>query len=301
MNKLLFVLLVISLKLFAAFTIAPPSEVDHPGSLFYKYDDYTVHNYFYNGRKSVLYLPKGTSLQNKLTLIVFGHGYGAIRYTYSTMLKHIAKKGFAILFISYDKNILDADYKRMAVDYKTITVNVLKKYEHYLDSNKVVYSGHSNGALVATMAAGLIEPFINFSPKQLTVFGIPLLKIEFLNRLSQNLVCNFITGESDESTPPSNAQYAYNNATCLKKQFIIISSYFNLSKPIIADHGSFRTMGWRGSQVGPLHWYSYWKYILGSAIDTSEGSKAENKWLYRIEAEDTGASDVKNIIFNSNI
>ncbi len=272
-----------------------PTNANHPGSETYKYRGVSSERIAFQDRTGTLYTPEGYSSSQPLTLIAFGHGYSAPEFTYNAMFTHLARKGFAVLYVPYDTGLNDEDYVRMAHDFHNFVALSLASHKNLLDPKKVLVTGHSNGALISTMAAGLEPKDIKFYPRALLVFGMAAVPVSYLQRVHPQTLCSFAVGESDTSTPYSISKEAYDKISCQRKQVITIRSYDKDFDPRrLADHGSFRTLGWGGSQEGPLHWYSYWKFLIGAATDIETGNSGTNPWVYGSEVATTGIPGLLN-------
>lgn len=269
-----------------------PSDPSHPGSDIYDSQNVEKISVSANGRIGHLYIPSNYNGDELLTLIAFGHGHAVPEFSYKKMLDHIGKKGFAVLYVPYDTSWRDQDFDRMSRDYNNFVAEALEEHSDKLDPDKVVFSGHSNGALVATMASGLPENEQRVRPAQLVVFAIAGVPSDYLERLDSDLKCSFVVGDADTNTPFRVSERSYEKANCSQKQLIHMASYNDVE----ADHGSFRTFGWGGDQESPLHWYGYWKFLLGAAMDIENGSLGTNDWLYGDRAELTGVPGLENEI-----
>lgn len=273
-----------------------PSEPENPGSLVYPYRDFTEIQIPFEGRSGTLYLPRSSEPQ-KWPLLAFGHGYNTAEFTYRETFEHLARKGVAVAFVPYE-SAGRRDFLKMARDYNRFVAAVVKKYPKLFDSKNVAFSGHSDGASVAYLAAAApAEPDPNWiTPANVIAFAISKnLPAEF-KTIPANVPCTLVVGEDDTEDPSSFSKAVLPNLGC-KKQMIILRSYkTGFSERLIADHGSIRNVGWWGSQTSALHYYGYWKFMYGAALDAAEGGPGTNKWLFGPEAAETGSSRLRHLI-----
>lgn len=274
--------------------LAPDSPA-HPGSLKYPYASFTLLSVAFEGRLGSLYLPAGARERaEKIPLLAFGHGYRSPEFTYATTFEHLARKGVAVAYVPYETSG-KRDFAKMARAYNRFVAHVVNTYPDLFDASRIAFSGHSDGGSVATLASALQgDDWVK--PAAILVFAISKNLPEEYALVPANVPCSLVVGEDDQDDPPSFSEGVLPNLGC-SKQMITLRSYADgFSSEVIADHGSIRTFGWWGDQTSPLHYYGYWKFMYGAAVDAFESGKGQTPWLYGSEAAETGSPRLRNII-----
>jgi hypothetical protein len=306
-------LLLSSLTLFAApaaFAEAVPEApfaLEHPGSLVYPNRGFTEERVPFNGRSGTLYLPTADkaadkaadrkAAEQKWPLLAFGHGYNSAEFTYRETFVHLARKGVAVAFVPYESEG-PRDFNKMARDYNRFVSVVLKKYPKLFDPAHVAFSGHSDGASVAFLASAAPQQAdANWvTPANIIAFAISKNIPAAYKSIPAHVPCTLVVGEDDTEDPASFSKSVYQTLEC-RKQTIVLRSYKDgFSEEVIADHGSIRNIGWWGSQTSALHYYGYWKFMFGAALDAADGGTGLNKWLFGPEAAETGSKRLQHII-----
>lgn len=272
-----------------------PTLASHPGSSVYP-NQMTYQSQKIAGRSVDVFLPQATN-NNKVPVIVFGHGQAIDLSGYKLTFEHLAKKGVAIIFPQYDNGFFDQDWRRMADDFNRLTVETLSKYASIIDADKIVYAGHSKGAYIALMAAG--------APKRTNKVGSVVLfepaghDSEYTRGMDNKIPVTVTWADRDDTTKQDLIRDIYSQLPALQKQFIEVKSYVSTSPQLPADHffplsKSFFFGGKDG--ISAFHFYGTWKWLLGAAWDLQEGDRRNNTYLYGAEAETTGTSSSKHIV-----
>jgi pimeloyl-ACP methyl ester carboxylesterase len=281
---------IFSLSTFAIPLPARPRDPAHPSSAFYPYSVESTSVSFEN-RQITIYFPKAKPglppPVGKFPVVVFGHGHWVPLLAYEDTFIHLAGKGIATIFVSYDTSPWDEDYERMARDYVRQVDFVLRKYALSLDNQKVIFSGHSNGSFVALMAAGLPAQEQIFVPQSLVLFAVADAKPAYLARVNPRTVVSIIVGEDDVELAEL-APKIYAGLSVSRKQLILAKSYHMTDPPVSADHGFVRTLDWTGHRLTPLHYFGSWKYLVGAAQDLLAGGPVKNPYVYGNQTASTG-------------
>lgn len=257
-----------------------PTDAAHPGSAAYPFT-LQQEKLKINNRSVDIFLPQeAKSSGKKVPVIVFGHGQAIDVLGYELTFKHLARKGIAVIHPTFDSGFFDQDWHRMADDFNELTASALTKYSDYLDSSKVIYSGHSKGGYVSLVAAGSAS---------LNRFGIKISSLiyfapagydkAYLNNIDPNIPVTLVWSDSDSIIKQNAIVEIYNNLPSKKKQWILAKSYDSLK----ADHffvlnKSYFFGGQNG--VTAYHYFAIWKWLIGAAFS--------NSYLYGPEAMDTG-------------
>ncbi len=277
---------------------AQPVAADHPGSATYGYQ--LQHESFEsNGRSIELFAPQGA---HNVPLVVFGHGQATPVDGYVETLEHLAKKGVAVAFVEYDNGFFDQDWGRMAHDYMKLAVAAAKHTSNLVDLKKVIFAGHSKGAYIAGMAAGLETEAREIEPAAVILFAPAGYDEEYLRRVNPATPVTLVWGDQDGVIKQDKVRAIYDLLTVQKKQFIKAASYSGFEGEAKADHffilsHSFFFGGHEG--VTPLHYFGAWKWILGAAYDLNEGAHVSNSFIYGEDAASTGADSLKHSILRN--
>jgi hypothetical protein len=146
------------------------------------------------------------------------------------------------------------------------------------------------------MAAGLPPTNDLIAPAGILAFAISRNAPEYYQRLNPHTPCTFVVGESDTENPPEFTQKLFSEARC-RKQMIVLRSYIDgFDEELLATHSSIRNLGWTGNQTSALHYFGYWKFMVGTALDVASGGKGTNSWIFGPGAEDTGDETLRNLI-----
>lgn len=275
-----------------------PTDSSHPGSLNYTFslreETFTV-----NGRKINVFLPQNAT---NSTVIIYGHGQATPLSGYLETFRHLAKKGVAVVFPEYDSGFFDQEWVRMAQDYLALTRATLSKYSVELDKSKVVFSGHSKGAYIALMAAGLTSFKDYVRPGSLVLFAPAGYNEDLLKTIDVDVPVTIAHGDSDSIVSESMNKEIYEKLSSKHKQFVNVKSYAMTNPQLKADHffvlsDSFFFGGKKG--ISPFHYYGAWKWLLGAAWDLSEGATVSNTYAYGKEAESTGIEGSQHFIIRN--
>lgn len=277
---------------------AQPVAAEHPGSANYTYQ-LQHESIESDGRTIEMYWPQGA---HSVPLVVFGHGQATPVDGYAATLEHLAKKGVAVAFVEYDSGFFDQDWGRMAHDYMKLAAAAVKHYPNLIDSKKVIFSGHSKGAYIAGMAAGLESGAREIEPAALVLFAPAGYDATYAKRVSPGAAVTLIWGDEDSVIKESVVRGLYDALTVQKKQYIKALSYSGFDGEAKADHffiltQSFFFGGHDG--VSPLHYFGAWKWLLGAAYDLNDGGHVTNAYLYGAEAASTGADNLTHKILRN--
>lgn len=308
MKNLIFVILFCMTSSLAYAEPLPKAPIDanHPGSLVY------AHSLFHEtiairGRSVEFYAPADFKTSGvKIPVIIFGHGQAIDVTGYQETLEHIARKGVAVIFPTYDTGFFDRDWRRMANDFVSLSHDVLTKYSAFLNLDQVVFTGHSKGAYVALVAAGLPNSKQTgkqiVKPASIVLFAPAGFDTDYIKNIDPLTAVTLVWSDKDSIVSESLVNQIYEQLPSQKKQFITASSYKGTTPELNANHffplsKSFFFGGNDG--ISPFHFQGVWKWLLGATQDLQSGKKTDNIYLYGNEALDTGISSIKHKVKKS--
>lgn len=276
-----------------------PTEPNHPGNSTYEYQ-VKKELIKINGQTTEVFLPLEIANQSKKApLIVFGHGQAIGSDGYAMTFDHLVKKGYAVVHPGYDKGFFDQDWRRMASDYNQATMTAIQQFSNYIDSENIVYSGHSKGAYVALVAAGspsLQQMKINLG--SLVLFAPAGFDQEFLKNMNREIPLSLIWGDSDTIIKKDLMNTIYQNSPARQKQLITVVSYPTLK----ADHFfplSKSTLVGGKNGISAFHFQGSWKWLIGAAQDLSSNTQGTNTYLYGSESLSTGVEGLNHTAIRS--
>jgi hypothetical protein len=268
-----------------------PKELDHPGNKNYSYS-IEKKALTCSGRKVDVLLPVSTNSVEQFPAVVFGHGQAMGLEHYMETMEHLAKKGVAAIFPTYDTGFFDQDWPRMGRDYVTLTDCALKQAGAKINRDQIVFSGHSKGAYVASIAAGMaVKEKLGVSASSLVLFHLAGYDAATVGYIEPKTTTTVIFSEPDTVVKRDLSDSFYQNVKSARKQFILVRSY---SGGPVADHYWPQTKGGLlgGGPEGPLHYYGSWKWLTGAAFDLKNGGSLTNPYVYGIETGNKGVPGV---------
>ena len=298
--KFLTLLLLNSVALAQTGLPSSPTDPNHPGSEIYNYQ---MRTYVLNcgDREVDVFAPVGRPGET-FPVIVYGHGQALSVASYQATLEHLAKKGVIAIFPSYDDGFFDQDWTRMGADYVNLTACALQKIGAQASANQIVFSGHSKGAYVAGVAAGLaFQNKKSVTPKAVILFEPAGVDASSLAFLSPNTSLTVTFSDADSIVDEGISRSIYENSPSKYKQFISVKSYTTTTTALQADHFWPLTHAslFGGGPVGPLHYYGEWKWLGAAAFDLKAGGPFTNPYLYGNQAADKGVTGLADEIQRS--
>jgi predicted esterase len=292
-KKIVFILTFISIIAVGSNWPAQPQNQNDPGSSQYAFDSFHE-TLTFRGRKVEFFAPQNfQNLNQKLTVVVYGHGQAVPLSSYQDTFVHLARKGVAVIYPQFDTGFFDQDWRRMAADYVDLTTEVIKKYPNSLDANQVIFSGHSKGGYVAGVAAGLPASKLSTAPAAVILFDPAGYDAEYLQTINAGIPVTLTWADQDTIIKKSLVQEIYNKLPSQRKQLIHVASYTGANPVLVADHFFVLTKKFSfGGKDGitPFHYFGSWKWILGAAWDLQTGSNGTNPFVYGDQALTTGAA-----------
>ncbi|MBY0384064.1 lipocalin family protein [bacterium] len=269
----------------------PPLDVAHPGSKIYSHT-FQKQKATCQKRNVDVFLPNPNNPQEKFPVIVLGHGQALGLANYQATFEHLAKKGVAVVFPQYSTGFFDQDWQRMGTDYALMADCAVKQFQAQLMTNEIIFSGHSKGAYVASVAAGLVEKLnVSFDLKHTLLFAAAGADQKTLPQIPASSALTVVYSDADTIVEKKFSDEIFNKSGASKKQFILLKSYSNIK----ADHFWPLTKGsaFGGGNEGPLHYYSLWKWLGAAAEDLKSGSPFTHPYLYGSLTTDKGLSEVQ--------
>ncbi len=271
-----------------------PKESTHPGSKIYAYgvQEKTIKCL---NRDVTIFLPTSETPNQTFPAVIYGHGQALALVNYKNTFEHLAKKGVAAIYPTYDTGFFDRDWERMAVDYVNQANCAVTQSGGLIKKDQIVFSGHSKGAYVASIAAGLaFKKNLNLKPSSVVLFAAAGVDESSLRSLNPSVEMTVVFSDADSVVSKDLSDRTYRQAPSLKKQFIFVKSYPESSgKAVKADHFWPVT---KSSLVGggpetELHYYGAWKWLVAAGWDAAAGAPGTQEFLYGNLSADKGLTD----------
>jgi alpha/beta superfamily hydrolase len=264
----------------------PPSASDHPGSKQYSYS-VERKDVRCDGRDVVVFYPR-EGVAQELPLVVYGHGQALGVEHYEQTLRHLAGKGAIAVHPQYDKGFFDQDWDRMGRDFVSVTDCALAQLGLRPKAGQVLFTGHSKGAYVAGVAAGVAVR----ETSRLTANAVILFQPAGLDETSWPLVhretkITIVNADQDTIVDRAIAEKHYQLAPADRKQLIILKSY---GTKLAAKHfwPLTKKSAFGGSGENSFHYYGSWKWLTAAVWDLQAGDRANSVYLYGDKATDKG-------------
>lgn len=289
-----------TMTVFAESLPTAPTDPAHPGSKSYSYS-FEEKNIKCNNRNIAVVLPRSTMANETFALVVYGHGQALDYKHYKATFVHLAQKGIAVAFPMYDTGFFDQDWNRMGKDYVELTECTLNTFAQ-LDSNAIIYSGHSKGAYIASIAAGLAHNKKSIaSPKTTILFATAGADTATLKMMDPQSSLVVVFSDADTIVKKSLSEQIYNDSPVLKKQFIDVKSYSHTTPTLKADHYWPQTeAGFLGGGTeNALHYFGSWKWLVAAGWDLKSQQKFTNSYLYDTQAADKGLAGFEDTILKN--
>jgi hypothetical protein len=272
-----------------------PANPEHPGSKVYTYG-FETKNVTCSKRTTKVYYPTPAPTEQS-PVVVFGHGQALDSSHYEATLQHLAKKGITVVFPKYDTGFFDQNWQRMGADYIAQTECALKDFL-FVDKSRIVFSGHSKGAYVASIAAG--NAFLkaeSIKPNAVVLFATAGVDTSAVRRIAQNVKLTVVFAQEDTIVSKDFSKSVFDNSNLLIKQFINLKSYPQTgSEPgLKADHmfPLSKSTPFGGGPESALHYYGTWKWLVSAAFDLSSENGALDPYIYGDLAIDKGIEQLK--------
>lgn len=279
-----------------------PTEPTHPGSKFYSYG-VSEKNLKCSGRDVVVFLPTSLNSSETFPAVIYGHGQALGVKNYKATLEHLARKGVAAIYPNFDTGFFDQDWIRMGEDYINLSHCAVRQLG-VIREDQIVFSGHSKGAYVASVASGLaFKENLSLKPSSVLLFATAGVSESLLRFLDPSVEMTVVFSDADSIVKRELSESSYSAASSLKKQFIFVKSYgAQTGKAVSADHfwpltqGSFAG----GGPESELHYYGSWKWLVAAALDLSQNNgSGTNKFLFGDQAANKGVLNLTDDIKRS--
>jgi hypothetical protein len=269
-----------------------PTNPDHPGSKVYSYG-VQQKNINCSGRNVSLFLPVSQDLQESFPVVVYGHGQALGLDSYQGTLEHLAKKGVIAIFPTYDSGFFDQDWIRMGRDYVNLTDCALQNIGTAANPSQVVFSGHSKGAYIASIAAGLsVKESLKVRPQAVVLFEAAGFNSDTLGYIEPSTALTVVFSDRDTIVDKKISDTIFSSAKSEHKQFILMKSYTTAQTATALNADHFWPVTKRsfvgGGPESALHYYGQWKWLIGAAMDLKMGGSNNNTYLYGDQASDKG-------------
>lgn len=286
--KFVFLSLILATNLWALPEL-PPAPIDptHPGSKIYPFT-VELKELKCFGRDVSIYFPREAT---SFPAVVYGHGQALGLSNYEATLKHVAGKGVAGIYVTYDKGFFDQDWERMGRDYVLLTDCAINEVPQ-IQRDEVIFSGHSKGAYVAAIAAGVAEKEkLPVRAHSLILFNAVLGKFETLKEIPAATPVTVIHSDVDKIVKLEIARDMLRSIQSDREQLIILQSFKNRTK-VDLETGHFwaltKKSAFGGGPENSFHYHGSWKWLVGGALD--------ERYLYGQEASGKGLAGFEDII-----
>lgn len=264
----------------------PPASADHPGSKIYSYA-VERKDVRCDGRDVVVFYPRDIAAQ-PLPLVVYGHGQALGVEHYEQTLRHLAGKGAIAVHPQYDKGFFDQDWQRMGHDFGRLTLCALSQLRLEANPAEVIFSGHSKGAFVAGVAAGVAErDGSRLTARAVLLFQPAGIDETVWTQLARGTKVTVVHADQDTIVDRGIADKLYELAPVERKQRIILKSY---GTQLAAKHfwPLTKKSAFGGSDENAFHYYGSWKWLTAAVWDLREGDRASVEYLYGAKTTDKG-------------
>lgn len=283
---------------FASELPSQPKSVEHPGSDAYEYG--VVKEAFQHNRRNVsVYLPNGEGIASgSIPVVVFGAGQASPEEAYEDTFVQLAAKGVAVIFPKYDNGFFDRDWRRMGADYANLAQEAANRFS-IIDRAAVVFSGHSKGAYVASVAAGL---GVGLQPAAVVLIQPAGYDSRAWADVKPSVPVTVIASDADDIIDESLVREIYQASAVRHKQFMMIKSYTMTNPQLPADHFfCFSKDTWIGGRDGisPFHYYGLFGWLIGAAKDLQSEEPISNPFIYGNEAVNTGVAGFRHEVTRS--
>lgn len=265
---------------------ASPQDPTHPGSLDYPHQvvKKTVRCL---GRDTPVFL---STRKTKQPFVVFGHGQALDVSHYEKTHQHLAGKGIASAHPPYDTGFFDRDWKRMGKDYVEIAACVASAFSNEIDATKIVYSGHSKGAYVAQIAAGLAQQVSpGAAPKAIVLFNPAGSDSATLKTIPLDTALTVAFSDQDTVVEKRFSEEITKGAGSKMRQMFTVLSY-QTTPPLKADHfwSLTKPSAFGGGNESSFHYFGSWKWLTSAALDLETTATFSHPHLYGALAAEKG-------------
>ncbi len=279
--KLIFFFLILATNLWALPDLpSAPKDPSHPGSKIYPFE-VELKKLICQDRDVFVYLPRDAK---SIPAVVFGHGQALGVSHYEQTLRHLAGKGVAGIYVTYDKGFFDQDWKRMGRDYVLLVACALREFPQ-INSEEIIFSGHSKGAYVAAVAAGVSEKEkLSVRAQSLILFNPVLGQFETLSDISPATNLTVVHSDRDTIVKLKVAREMLESVHSQREQLIILQSYTGRTTTNL-DANHFWSLTKKsavgGGPESSFHYFGSWKWLVGGALDERYlfGREATNKGI----------------------
>jgi len=288
---------VLSFSVLAQEVPGPPSNPEHPGSKVYTHE-VERKDVRCDGRDVVVAYPRELAGQ-ALPLVIYGHGQALGYEHYEQTLFHLAGKGTITIHPQYDKGFFDQDWIRMGRDFVTLAQCAVNKLGLVVAENEVVFTGHSKGAYVASVAAGLATvEGLALRPHSVLLFQAAGVEESSWKKLPRDTRVTVIHADQDTIVDLAITEKLYALAPVDQKQMIVVKSY---GTRLEAKHFWPLTKKslFGGTGENAFHYYGAWKWLTAAVWDLHDGNRATNTYLYGDLAANKGVEGLEDKIERS--
>jgi len=265
--------------------------------------------------RSVVYSPASPSPKTA-PVVLFLHGYfDADPKPYENMLKHLARKGYIVIYPSYGNGLNPKAWPTNAEEALKRALTHLKTEGKIIpDMTNVAYVGHSIGSVLALHLAeqqGATSTPTLPQPKLIVVMdgaGIkspayPYISIDDLSHIPRSTKLLLVMAEETYQKRLKDKDFCVGNAQAPSKPcdgFAVNRQAFTKTAQIPSDHktavliisdirsevglrsehnGAQGTCGFLGKKIDAIDTWGYWKYAVGALNQVFHNEPADFSYL----------------------
>jgi len=281
----------------------PPTDSNNPGSNVYPYSAAQVHEdtwEIWHEEFGVIWPTRvhlfSPPLHNVPTggyamlAVSPGKELGNVSY-YRAFLEHVTRKGYIVLFVVTEADVLDCQHERMAGEFLNAVKDAITNHfdPGTLANGKIGWWGHSMGSKVTAIATSLTTHPDYIQPT--FVIGTAFTNAKafcqadaYANAhiIPPQIAYTLLPGSNDTIAAPAESLTLYNAMPQLKRRQVIqVNGY--TPDGLVADHAAPMSAGTipltrLHGEVNALDWYGYWKFTVG-ALDF-HFKAGSDQWIY---------------------
>lgn len=290
-----------------AVTVTPPTQstvAGNPGSSVYPFNSFTVTDTTSaDGKKIRIWVPTG--LSGKRPLVAFGPGKSLGNpANYQALHEHLAKKGLIVAHIQFEGGFFDTDFVKFGRWFNNAVAKVVSTVSA-VDATQIYYGGHSLGAQVSVIAAGLATG-ADVGNAILDPRGLLLMSYDnsrgpsnggdlnnpasgYAVKVGNAVQACILEFEDDTIAGPSKtyAQALYDKLPCTRKQWVRVrGKNLGSTYALVADHNTPMTGGSAPFGIGgtpklnALDWYMSFKVLAGIPLVNAGIAPSVGDYVY---------------------
>jgi hypothetical protein len=265
----------------SAAPLSPRQPNAGPGGAEYRHAQVFETTHGQGGQQYWLFEPMEPAVA-KAPLVIFLHGYSAMEpYAYRGWIEHLVRRGNIVVYPRYQETLLTPPgeyHPNTLVAVRAALRTLATKGRTAPDSGRVGVVGHSAGAIGAihyTAVAkkeGLPVPTtaVLIQPGQGPKWGVPLLPLEFTDKLPAGLRLVVAVGDADSIVGDVSARRVWRQTGDVRERvFVTVQSDSHGEPPLRAGHLS--PLSADGELADALDWYGWWRLLDCACASAASG------------------------------